>query len=217
MKFENTKTSGWEDAILGMRLPMCTSLEEAKSKSDSLFYENGEPLKLGDKDLDLMKRLILADNKGNQPNSKYLRMIHVQVCITAPNYWLNEADTYKVGTVRNSSSKMHRLANTPITKECFEMGDYYALDGLDDVWIATIENCEKLRVKYNETKEKRYWKELIRLLPESWLYTSMFDFNYATLRNMYISRKNHKLTEWSVDFIKWVKTLPYAQELIMYG
>lgn len=240
MKFENTEVLGFENAILGARLPMCTSLSEVKEKSDS-YYEGamtceecycGDKFVIGEKDLDLLQRLIKADDKdgaSGQPNSKFLRMIHVQVCITAPDYFFRELDTYKVSTVRNSSSQMHKLASIPITMDCFEMDDFEDLwieneigaYHLKDKWEEKVYDLETLRKLYNETKDKRYWKELVRLLPQSWLYTSMFDCDYATLRNICSWRSNHKLNEWSgkdkkgvENFISWVKTLPYAQELI---
>lgn len=242
MKFENTEVIGFENAIWGARLPMCKDLEEAKGKSDTGwiddwgkdgFYagdrldqdsEAGVVKVIGEKDLDLLKRLINADDKIGQPNSKFLRMIHAQVCITAPLYWWKEMDTYKVGTTANSTSTMHRIANYPITMDCFEMDDFdnyvtvtnnnFDQDCINFIWGDIIRICEELRQKYNETKDKRYWKELIRLLPESWLQTRMFDCDYATLRNIYCWRKNHKLTEWH-SFCKWVEKLPYAEDLII--
>ena len=229
MKFEGTKVTGWENAIIGMRLPMSFNYEDAKSKSDSAYYEDGSFLKIGESDLKVMKNLVNADEKGGigQPNSKFLRMIHVQVAITAPMYWYSEADTYKVGVTRNSSSKMHKLASTPITKECFEMDDYEELEYISQedlctrcentpFWNKLINHLESLRCKYNETKEKKYWKELIRMLPESWLQTSILDLDYATLKNIYKWRHNHKLTEWHT-FCDWIKTLPLAKELITDG
>lgn len=228
MKFEATKTSGWENAIIGCRLPMCKDYEEAKSKSDSTFYTNGEPLKIGESDMKLLKNLIKADDiegKTGQPNSKFLRMIHVQVAITAPIFFFKELSTYKIATTYNSTSTMHKLASTPITMDCFEMDDFENVDvnevPINFIWNIFIGNLEQLRQKYNETKDKRYWKELIRLLPESWLQTRMFDCNYATLRNICSWRSNHKLNEWSGKdkqgvecFINWAKTLPYSEELI---
>lgn len=229
MKFENTEVTGFENAILGARLPMCKDLEEAKGKSDSyeIMTENYEDSEfvIGNKDLDLLKRLIKADDKIGQPNSKFLRMIHAQVCITAPLYWWKEMDTYKVGTTANSTSTMHRIANYPITMDCFEMDDFNksvmiedTSENRDDVgmnclWDNLIYCLEQLRQSYNETKDKQVWKELIRLLPESWLQTRMFDCDYATLRNIYCWRKNHKLTEWH-RLCEWIETLPYARELI---
>ena len=180
---------------------------------------------IGAKDMDLAQRMI----KAGTPNDKFLRQIFVSVDITAPLYLWKELDTYKVGTTANSTSTMHKLASTPITPECFEMDDFN--DGLiieDDnnpTFIITINNragtfidaLEKLRQKYLETKDKRYWKELIRWLPESWLQTRTFTCNYAVLRNIVHWRKNHRLRyEWD-SFIQWCETLPYAEELIFYN
>lgn len=201
MKFENTKVTGFENAIIGMRLPMCKDFQDAKSKCDSMkSFEL-----IGEKDADLMKRLIKADeNASGQPNSKFLRMIHCQVAITAPLYFMQELDTYKISTVRNSTSKMHTISKYPITQDCFEQPIFEDL----------LNRLEGLRLKYLETKDKNIWKELITNLPESWLQTSMFDCNYQTLRNIYFSRHNHKLTEWHT-FCDWVKTLPFADELLI--
>lgn len=180
---------------------------------------------VGEADHSLMQRL---SNAGTE-HRKYLRMMPVYVRITAPLYWWKEFDTYKVGTVANSTSTMHKLATTPITLDCFEIDDYdrnLSLadnpkddDGLDN--ISTFEEdiiyvLENIRQKYLETKDKRYWKELVRWLPESWLQKRTITMNYENVRNMYFQRRNHKLTEWSESFIKWVESLPYAEELIMY-
>lgn len=239
MKFKGIKTWGWENALIGMRLPMSFDYEDAKKKVDSVFYENGSLMTVGESDLKVMKNLVKADSndRTGSPNSKFLRMIHCQICVTAPIYWWKEMDTYKIGTVRNSSSTMHKLAGTPITKECFEMDDFENMPprmfkskdeygdtyeennlcnfiSLDLFWCNLIDVLEDYRVHYNETKDKRYWKELIRLLPESWLQTSVIDLNYETLRNIYAWRKNHKLTEWH-QFCKVIEELPLAKELII--
>ena len=138
-----------------------------------------------------------------------------------------EFDTYKIGTVANSTSTMHKLASTPITKECFEMDDFnkdmmmyenhpYNPDtSMSEFWDMLINDLEYLRKKYNETKDKKYWKELIRVLPEAWLQTRTVTMNYSNLRNMYYWRYSHKLTEWH-QFCNWISTLPYAKELILY-
>ncbi len=199
---------------------MSKSFEDAKSKSDSVFIPGAiSQIKIGDDDLRIVNNLLRADGCGRagEPNSKFMRMIHVQVAITAPLYWWKEFDTYKVGTVANSTSTMHKLATTPITKDCFEMDDYAELDNgfCTDMWKSLIEWLEGLRQKYNETKVKAYWKELIRLLPESWLQIRMIDCNYATLRNIYARRRGHKLTEWH-KFCDWICTLP-LHELITAG
>ena len=207
MKFENTKVFGMENALIGMRLPMCKDFEEAKQKG-AFEQEN----------VDLCKRLINADNRCGQPNSKFLRMVHVQVAVTAPLYWWKEMDTYKIATVDNSTSTMHKLASTEITMDCFETDDVEPMGkysySLSCWWSALIDHLEMLRKIYNETKDKRYWKELIRLLPESWLQTRMLDLNYATLRNIYAYRHNHKLTEWH-RFCEWIESLPYAKEFLI--
>ena len=230
MKFEKTEVWGFEHAIRGMRNPL-----ESWKKSDSIILieqdENNnfrEVAKIGKNDLELMHKLI----KAGSEHRKFLRQIFVAVDITAPLYWWKEADTYKVGTVSNSTSTMHKLASTPITMNCFEMDDFenicvkrikqqfydtdiyiHSVFG-EDFWSLLIKYLEELRQKYNETKDKRYWKELIRLLPESWLQKRTITMNYENILNMYRQRKHHKLTEWSKSFCDWVKNLPYAEELI---
>lgn len=196
-------------------------------------YEEYEYALLGPKDLDLAQRMI----KAGTPNDKFLRQIFVSVDITAPLYWWKEMDTYKVATVANSTSTMHKLASTPITIDCFETDDYdqdlelipkgseqtedkeafyfnfgyYAGDIADNI----IEDMESLRQKYNETKDIRYWKELIRWLPESWLQTRTWTANYAVLRQIFHWRKSHKLTEWW-SFCDWIRSLPYTEQLITF-
>ena len=215
MKFEKTEVWGFEHAIRGMRNPL-----ESWEKSDSIILmeqdENKnfrEVAKIGKNDLDLMQRLI----KAGSEHRKFLRQIFVSVDIAAPLYWWKEFDTYKVGTVSNSTSTMHKLASTPITTDCFEMDDFSEIiDNYKNgkLWQIIITYLEQLRQGYNETKDKRYWKELIRLLPESWLQKRTITMNYENILNMYQQRKHHKLTEWSESFINWVRTLPYAQELL---
>ena len=212
MRFEDTSVYNIYNAILGARNPM-----NSWSRSDSVFKGyNGkiENTVIGKNDLKLAQSLI----KAGEPHRKFLRQIFVSVDITAPLYWWKEFDTYKVGTVANSTSTMHKLASTPITRDCFEMDDFENI--VDDditlsaVWFALICDLEELRKKYNETKDKRYWKELIRLLPESWLQKRTITMNYENVLNMIHQRRNHKLTEWSESFIGWAKTLPYAGELL---
>lgn len=195
---------------------------------------------LGPNDIDLAQRMI----KAGSPNDKFLRQIFVSVDITAPLYLWKELDTYKVATVANSTSTMHKLASTPITIDCFETDDYnkdYAWGGpikcsklfilKDDEQIeehddygldvgsfpedVIIPHLENLRLKYLDTKDIRYWKELIRWLPESWLQTRTWTANYATLRGIIHWRGGHKLTEWA-SFLDWCRTLPYNQELLFY-
>ena len=219
MKFESTEVWGFEHAIRGMRNPL-----ESWNKSDSHYdieevmvdeevvLERGKYI-IGSNDLQLAQTLI----RSGSEHRKFLRQIFVAVDITAPLYFFKELDTYKVGTVANSTSTMHKLASTPITIDCFEMGDFTPLIDnfkIDLSWQTIMTYLEQLRQRYNETKDKRYWKELIRLLPESWLQKRTITMNYENILNMYRQRKNHKLTEWSKSFCDWVKTLPYAEELI---
>lgn len=217
MKFEKTDIWGFENAIRGMRNPM-----NSWDKSDSgrrlldtacsnIKYEQ---FCIGNNDLNLMQRLI----RGGSEHRKCLRQIFVSVDITAPLYWWKEMNQYKVGTTTNSQSTMHKLATTPITINCFEISDYEEITfGVGEILSPhmIIEYCEKLRQKYLETKDKTYWKELIRWLPESWLQTRTWTANYEVLRNIVHQRQGHKLTEWQ-SFIDWVDTLPYADELIFY-
>ena len=173
-------------------------------------FEEYEYALLGPKDLDLAQRMI----KAGSPNDKFLRQIFVSVDITAPLYLWKELDTYKVGTTANSTSTMHKLASTPITIDCFEIDDYNK-DIANDFPYHIICYCEELRQKYNETKDIRYWKELIRWLPESWLQTRTWTANYAVLRQIFHWRKSHKLTEWW-SFCDWIRSLPYAEQLITF-
>ena len=215
MKFENTEVFNFEGALRGMRNPL-----NSWDKGDSGYIDRrfNDQFYIGENDLDLAQRLI----KAGSEHRKFLRQIFVSVDITAPLYWWKEFDTYKVGTVANSTSTMHKLASTPITEECFEMGNFEDFDletedmifPLKSTWAELTSDLEFCRKKYNETKDKRYWKELIRLLPESWLQKRTVTMNYENILNMYHQRKHHKLTEWSKSFCDWVKTLPYAEELI---
>lgn len=230
MKFENTQVWGFEHALRGMRnpmnswdksdshqcdpddCPMVAGLHESAAECNNGEYE----FCIGENDMRLAQSLIRAGSE----HRKFMRQIFVSVDITAPMYWWSEFDTYKVGTVANSTSKMHKLVTTPITMNCFETDDYTCLD--DSVSIIT-NMCEDLRQRYLETKDKRYWKELIRWLPESWLQTRTVTMNYENLLAMCSKgqRRFHKLNEWSgidnpnaSNFISWARTLPYAQELI---
>ena len=185
----------------------------------------------GKADLNLAQRLI----KGGSEHRKFMRQIMVSVDITAPLYWWKEFDTYKIGTTANSTSTMHKLASTPITMDCFETDDLewlsnidsdnnidgkendyiYKYDDGDNIISEYIFALEELRKRYLKTKDKRYWKELVRWLPESWLQTRTVTFNYENLRSMYFQRRNHKLSEWH-SFVDWLKTLPYSEELITF-
>ena len=179
-------------------------------------FEEYEYALLGPNDLDLAQRMI----KAGSPNDKFLRQIFVSVDITAPLYWWKEMDTYKVATVANSTSTMHKLASTSITLKCFEIDDLNEWLELNEQphnygFEQIIKYCEDLRQKYLETKDIRYWKELIRWLPESWLQTRTWTANYAVLRQIFHWRKSHKLTEWW-SFCDWIRSLPYAEQLITF-
>ena len=200
MLFEDTSVYNIYNAILGARNP-----KNSWNKSDSIFKGyNGkiENTAIGENDLKLLQSLI----KAGSEHRKFMRQIGVSVIITAPLYWWKEFSTYKVGTVANSTSTMHKLASTQITKECFEHGDM--------IYQGTIAELEMNRLKYLESKDMNEWKKLIVNLPESWLQTRTVTMNYENVFNMVHQRKNHKLTEWSKSFIDWARSLPYAQELI---
>lgn len=194
-------------------------------QTDSQKYpEIAEVAYIGPNDMRLAQQLI----KAGPEHRKFMRQIFVSVDITAPLYWWKEFDTYKVGTVANSTSTMHKLTSKPITLDCFETDDYdkevACLPGYTFNFTETlISYCEALRLKYLETKDARYWKELVRWLPESWLQTRTVTFNYENLLAICSKsqRRNHKLNEWSgihtpveQSFIQWARTLPYAQEFI---
>lgn len=224
MKFENTEVMNFENAFRGMRNPM-----NSWNKSDSFYNYPDNPLFnnecpfgeyiIGPNDMILAKRLIVAGST----HRKFLRQIFISVDITASLFWWKEFDTYKIGTVSNSCSTMHKLASTPITKECFEMDDFEDIEielhgtqySLSDSWNTDILELEFLRNKYNETKEKKYWKELIRKLPDSWLQKRTITMNYENAYSMYWQRKNHKLSEWEKTFIEWVESLPYFKEFFI--
>ena len=220
MKFEYTEVFNFEGAFRGMRNP-----KESWAKSDSrhkiIFFDSTytDKFVIGKNDIQLAQSLIRAGSE----HRKFMRQIFVCVDITAPLYWWKEFDTYKVGTVANSTSTMHKLASTPITLERFEIDDMehvsltgYTTPSIEGAWVDLIETLEKLRLRYLETKDKQYWKELIRLLPDSWLQRRTVTMNYENLLAMCSKgqRRNHKLTEWSKSFIDWARSLPYAQELI---
>lgn len=204
MKFENTEVWGFEHAIRGMRNPM-----NSWEKSDSGYVDKrfNDQFHIGPNDMKLMKNLISAGPE----HRKFLRQIFISVDITAPLYWWKEFDTYKVGTVANSCSTMHKLEDTPITMDCFEMDDY--CEFFETPWKNLVGLLDQCRKEYNSTKDKRYWKELIRLLPESWLQKRTVTMSYENVANMYSQRMNHKLTEWSKSFIQWADNLPYFKEL----
>lgn len=214
MKFEHTQVFNFEGALRGMRNPL-----ESWAKSDSHYTTTGcdegiDGYVIGPNDLSLAQRLI----KGGSEHRKFLRQIMVSVDITAPLYWFKEFDTYKVGTVANSTSTMHKIMSKPFTLDMFEIDDFVST--LEGEWFEkTIEKCNQYRDQYIAQKDtnpelaKQIWKALIRILPESFLQTRTVTMNYENLLNIVHQRSNHKLTEWHT-FIKWIKTLPYSSELL---
>lgn len=240
IEISNVNVFGWESAIAGMRNPM-----NSWDKSDSFFgcksgdygrteakYCNSRcradcEFCIGQEDMKLMKKLI----KAGKDHRKFLRMIHVQCDINAPMYWWKECDTYKIGTVRNSCSTMHKIHS----KE-FDIDDFsyeYLSEFEDDMWVTIADESRSNKLVFDsvdglkliilllnharelfiKTKDKKYWWQMIQLLPSSYNQRSTLDLNYEVLMNMYYSRKHHKLDEWR-DFCKWVESLPYMNHFL---
>lgn len=198
---ERTSVMNFENAIRGMRNPL-----SSWEKSDSEYDENGEYL-IGEADLTLGGKLA----RSGTDHRKFLRQIFVSVDITAPLYWWKEFDTYKVGTVANSTSTMHKIHARPFTRadfSCDRMTDD-ALACLD----ATIAFLEKRRLTYVETKERALWDDMIQLLPSSYNQMRTCTMNYENLVNIYYARREHKLPEWHT-VCDWILSLPYADKLI---
>jgi len=191
-----------ENAIRGARNPM-----NSWNRMDSEYNEEGEYI-LGPNDLGLAKRL----RKAGGDHRKYIRQILVSVDITAPLYWWKEYDTYKVATVANSTSTMHKIHS-----KSFELEDF-SHDRMTEGTLAFMETVvaelEKIRLCYIETKKKEDWYDLIQLLPSSYNQMRTCTLNYETLINIYFARRSHKLEEWHA-FCRWIETLPYAKELII--
>lgn len=203
LKIENAEVVGLEHAIRGMRNPM-----NSHDKSDSDFEWE---YKIGPNDLDLMNRLV----KAGTDHSKFMRMITVYCDITAPMYWYKEFDTYKVGTVRNSCSTMHKIHSKPIELSDFSIDDFEfkvdeTLEFATDAMAHLLSALEYLRQEFVETKDKKYWRLLVQMLPSSYNQRSTVELNYQVLRNMYHSRKNHKLDEWHT-FCDFIEKLPYSE------
>ena len=201
--FNRVYVMNLENAIRGARNPM-----NSWARSDSYYDENGQYV-LGENDLSLAKRL---RNAGTSDHRKYLRQIMVSIDITAPMYWWKEYDTYKVATVANSTSTMHKIHSKSFELDDFSH-DHLGENGLN-ILKNIIDELEKIRLSYVETKDKALWYELIQLLPSSYNQMRTCTLNYETLVNIYRSRKNHKLDEWR-SFCDWIKTLPYANEIII--
>lgn len=206
IKIENTEVYGWEAAIRGMRNPM-----NSWDKSDTTFeyaYGTMHTFKIGDNDLDLMKRLA----KGGAVHAKYRRMVTVYVDITAPLYWWKEFDTYKVGTVANSCSTMHKIHAKEFTLDDFS---HEHLSGFHKAILESLVSTMNVdRREFVETKDKTYWQQMIQLLPSSYNQKRTIMLNYEVLVGMYRDRKNHKLDEWHT-FCDWIKSLPYSELITM--
>lgn len=207
IKIENTDVCGWESAIRGMRNPM-NSWDKSDSKWDG--FGDADGFTIGDNDLDLMKRLA----KGGAVHAKYRRMITVYVDITAPLYWWKEFDTYKVGTVANSCSTMHKIHSKKLTLDDFS--HEHLLSGSMFQLHRTVDLLNEAREEYLETKNKIYWLQMIQLLPSSYNQKRTIMLNYEVLVGMYRDRKNHKLDEWHT-FCDWIKSLPYSELITMEG
>jgi hypothetical protein len=208
---ENTDVYGWEAAIRGMRNPM-NSWD--KSDSDWEFVEDpsiinpNDEVKFvaGENDLKLMKTLA----KAGDDHGKFLRMITVTVDITAPLYWYKEFDTYKVGTVANSCSTMHKIHAKEFTMEDFSR-EHLLNSGLF-LLHKTIDILNEARLCFIETGEKVFWQQMIQLLPSSYNQKRTVQLNYQVLKSMYFARRNHKLEEWH-RLCEWMETLPYFKEI----
>ena len=201
ISLSNAVVFGWHSAIMGMRNPM-----NSWAKSDSVFY-NDFSCQLGQNDLDLMEKLI----KAGAEHRKFLRMIHVQMDIEAPLYWWKEFDTYKVGTVANSCSTMHKIADKEFTLADFshEHLDRFSTEVLG--W--TIKALNGSREDYMKSKSKDDWWQMIQLLPSSYNQLRTVDLNYEVLLNQYFQRKDHKLDEWRI-YCEQIKCFPYLNDFI---
>ncbi len=201
IKIEHGCVMNLENAIRGARNPL-----NSWARSDSSYDENGNYI-LGANDLDLARRLCSAGSD----HRKFMRQILVCVDITAPLYWWKEFDTYKVATVANSTSTMHKIHAKP-----FELSDFstdHMTNGAKAEFERFVAFIEQTRLKYMENKDKAYWYDLIQLLPSSYNQLRTITMNYETLVNIYYARKLHKLDEWH-DMCDWILSLPYAKELI---
>ncbi len=202
IKLERFEVMNFHNAVRGARNPL-----NSWGKYDSHYDDEGNFV-FGENDLSLAKRLCSAGSD----HRKFIRQIFVTVDITAPMYWWKEYDTYKVGTVANSTSTMHKITSKPI-----ELDDF-SCDKMDEESLKAfktfVDYIESVRLKYIETKDKALWYDIIQLLPSSYNQMRTCTFNYENLISMYYARKSHKLDEWHV-FCDWIKSLPYAEDLIL--
>ena len=203
LTLKNTSVMNFENAIRGARNPM-----NSWGRMDSHTEPDGSFV-FGPNDLDLAMRLA----KAGSDHRKYLRMIFVSVDVTAPLYWWKEYDTYKVATVANSTSTMHKIHSKPFSMDDFSCD--HMTDGTKKFMETVVAELENIRLRFKETRSKDDWYDMIQLLPSSYNQMRTCTFNYETLINIYRARKNHKLSEWHT-FCDWIETLPYAEQLITF-
>ena len=203
LTLKNTSVMNFENAIRGARNPMNSwGRMDSHTEPDGTFV-------FGPNDLDLAIRLA----KAGSDHRKYLRMVFVSVDVTAPLYWWKEYDTYKVATVANSTSTMHKIHSKPFSIDDFSCD--HMTDGTKKFMETVVAELENIRLRFKETKSKDDWYDMIQLLPSSYNQMRTCTFNYETLINIYRARKNHKLAEWHT-FCDWIETLPYAEQLITF-
>ncbi len=203
LTLKNTSVMNFENAIRGARNPMNSwARMDSHTEPDGTFV-------FGPNDLDLAIRLA----KAGSDHRKYLRMIFVSVDVTAPLYWWKEYDTYKVATVANSTSTMHKIHSKPFSMDDFSCD--HMTDSTKKFMETIVNELETIRLRFKETKSKEDWYDMIQLLPSSYNQMRTCTFNYETLINIYRARKNHKLAEWHT-FCDWIETLPYAEQLITF-
>ena len=203
LTLKNTSVMNFENAIRGARNPMNSwGRMDSHTEPDGTFV-------FGPNDLDLAMRLA----KAGSDHRKYLRMVFVSVDVTAPLYWWKEYDTYKVATVTNSTSTMHKIHSKPFSIDDFSCD--HMTDGTKKFMETVVAELENIRLRFKETKSKDDWYDMIQLLPSSYNQMRTCTFNYETLINIYRARKNHKLAEWHT-FCDWIETLPYAEQLITF-
>ncbi len=203
LTLKNTSVMNFENAIRGARNPMNSwGRMDSHTEPDGTFV-------FGPNDLDLAMRLA----KAGSDHRKYLRMIFVSVDVTAPLYWWKEYDTYKVATVANSTSTIHKIHSKPFSMDDFSCD--HMTDSTKKFMETIVSELETIRLRFKETKSKEDWYDMIQLLPSSYNQMRTCTFNYETLINIYRARKNHKLAEWHT-FCDWIETLPYAEQLITF-
>lgn len=203
LTLKNTSVMNFENAIRGARNPL-----NSWGRMDSHTEPDGSFV-FGPNDLDLAMRLA----KAGSDHRKYLRMVFVSVDVTAPLYWWKEYDTYKVATVANSTSTMHKIHSKPFSMDDFSCD--HMTDGTKKFMETVVAELENIRLRFKETKSNDDWYDMIQLLPSSYNQMRTCTFNYETLINIYRARKNHKLAEWHT-FCDWIETLPYAEQLITF-